>query len=325
MRRRQLVRLAAASIAAPSLTAFAQASKGQGFPAKPIKLVIAFPAGGPTDITMRSLADNASKVLGQPVIVENKPGAGGTLPAQQLQLAQPDGYTVAQIPLGVFRLPYTTKINWHPVNDIAYVLNVTGYAFGMVVPTDSPLKTWTHFVGWAKANPGRLTYGSTGTLTSPHLTTELIAQKLGIQLQHIPYKGSADLAQAIVGGHVMAASDSTGFAPLVEAGKLRVLNTWGEKRLARFPDAPTLKELGLDIVQNSPFGIGAPRGTPPAVIKRLHDGFKKAMEEPSYVQALARYDMVPMYMSSAGYARFAQETFLTEKALVEKLGLAKAT
>jgi tripartite-type tricarboxylate transporter receptor subunit TctC len=319
MRRRQLVQLAAATVATTSLGAFAQA-----FPAKPIKLIIAFPAGGPTDITMRSLADNASKALGQPVVIENKPGAGGTLPAQQLQTAPADGYTLAQIPLGVFRLPYTTKINWDPVKDIAYVINVTGYAFGIVVPADSPLKTWTHFVGWAKANPGRLTYGSTGTLTSPHLTTELIAQELGIQLQHIPYKGSADLAQAIVGGHVMAAADSTGFAPLVESGKLRVLNTWGEKRLPRFPDAPTLKELGLNIVQASPFGIGAPRDTPPAVVKRLHDAFKKAMEEPSYVQALARYDMLPMYMSSAAYAKFAQDTFAREKALVEKLGLVKA-
>ncbi len=319
MRRRQLVQLAAATVATSSLGAFAQA-----FPVRPIKLIIAFPAGGPTDITMRSLADNASKVLGQPVVIENKPGAGGTLPAQQLQTAPADGYTLAQIPLGVFRLPYTTKINWDPVKDIAYVINVTGYAFGIVVPADSPLKTWTHFVGWAKANPGRLTYGSTGTLTSPHLTTELIAQELGIQLQHIPYKGSADLAQAIVGGHVMAAADSTGFAPLVESGKLRVLNTWGEKRLPRFPDAPTLKELGLNIVQASPFGIGAPRDTPPAVVKRLHDAFKKAMEEPSYVQALARYDMLPMYMSSAAYAKFAQDTFAKEKALVEKLGLGKA-
>jgi tripartite-type tricarboxylate transporter receptor subunit TctC len=108
MRRRQLVQLAAASVAAPSLTAFAQPE----FPGKPVKLVIAFPAGGPTDITMRSLADNASKVLKQPVIIENKPGAGGSLPAQQLQTSPADGYTLAQIPLGVFRLPYTTKINW---------------------------------------------------------------------------------------------------------------------------------------------------------------------------------------------------------------------
>ena len=215
MKRRHIVQLAAATLAGPALTARAQA----------------FPAGGPTDITMRSLADNASKILGQPVIVENKPGAGGTLPAQALQSAPADGYTVAQIPLGVFRLPYTTKINWDPVKDITYVLNVTGYAFGLVVPADSQLKTWTHFVAWAKANPGKLTYGSTGTMTSPHLTMELIAQKLNLELLHVPYKGSADLMQSILGGNIMAAADSTGFAPQVEAGKLRVLNTWGAERL----------------------------------------------------------------------------------------------
>ena len=318
MRRRHLVQLAAASLAAPAFMARAQA-----FPSKPIRLQIAFPAGGPTDITMRSLADSAGKVLGQPVIVENKPGAGGTLPAQALQTAAPDGYTLAQIPLGVFRLPYTTKINWDPVKDIAYVLNVTGYAFGLVVPADSPIKTWAQFVAYAKANPGKLSYGSTGTLTSPHLTMELIAQQLGIELLHVPFKGSADLMQSIMGGQIMAAADSTGFASQVEAGKLRVLNTWGEQRLAKFPDAPTLKELGLGLVQNSPFGIGAPRGTPPEVVRRLHDAFKKALEETSYQQALARYDMVPMYMSTEAYARFAQETFAREKALVEKLGLAK--
>lgn len=320
MQRRHIIQWGAAALTAVSLGT----ASAQSFPAKPVKLVIAFPAGGPTDISMRVLADNASKILGQPVIVENKPGAGGTLPAQALQTAQPDGYTLAQIPLGVFRLPYTTKINWDPVKDISYILNVTGYAFGIVVPADSPLKTWTHFVAWAKANPGKLSYGSTGTMTSPHLTTELIAQKLGIELLHVPYKGSADLMQATLGGQLMAAADSTGFAPQVEAGKLRVLNTWGAERLAKFPDAPTLKELGLDIVQNSPFGIGAPKGTPAPVVKRLHDAFKQAMEQDSYKTALARYDMVPMYMSTAAYQKFAQETFAREKALVEKLGLAKA-
>ena len=321
MQRRQLLQSAAA-LAAPTLATLGYA-QSQSFPSRPIKLLVAFPAGGPTDITMRVLADNASKILGQPVVVENKPGAGGTLPAQQLQTSAADGYTLAQIPLGVFRLPYTTKINWDPVKDIAYVLNVTGYAFGLVVPTESPLKTWTHFVAWAKANPGKLSYGSTGTMTSPHLTMELIAQKLGLELLHVPYKGSADLMQSILGGNVMAAADSTGFAPQVEAGKLRVLNTWGAERLAKFPDAPTLKELGLDLVQNSPFGIGAPKSTPPAVVKRLHDAFKQAMEQDSYKNVLGKYDMVPMYMSTASYGKFAQDTFAREKALVEKLGLAK--
>ena len=320
MHRRKILQLSAAALSAPA----ALALRAQpAFPARPIKLVIAFSAGGPTDATMRVLAENAGKALGQPVIIDNKPGAGGSLPAQALQIAPSDGYTIGQIPLGVFRLPYTTKLTWDPVKDIAYVINVTGYAFGVTVPAASPFKTWADLVAWAKAHPGELSYGSTGTFTSPHLTMELIAQKLGLQLLHVPYKGSAEIAQAMLGGQLMAAADSTGFAPLVESGKLRVLNTWGEKRLEQFPDAPTLKELGLDIVQNSPFGIGAPKDTPPEIIKRLHDGFKTAMEQPSYVEILKRYDMEPLYMSTDQYRQFAADTFAKEKALIEQLGLAK--
>jgi tripartite-type tricarboxylate transporter receptor subunit TctC len=295
----------------------------QGYPSRPIRLIIGFPAGGPTDISMRVLAENASKILGQAVVVENKPGAGGTLPAQALQTSPNDGYTLAQLPLGIFRLPATTKLTWNPLADIQYVINLTGYEFGLVVPVNSTIPNWAQFVAWAKANPGKLTYGSTGSLTSPHLTMELIAQKLGIELQHIPYKGSAELMQAILGGHVMAAADSTGFAPHVSAGKLRVLNTWGAQRLDKFPEAPTLKELGLDLVQNSPFGLGVSKGTPADVVRRVHDAFKQAMEQPNYVSTLQRYDMVPNYMSSAQYERFAQETAQREKQLIEKLGLAR--
>jgi tripartite-type tricarboxylate transporter receptor subunit TctC len=316
--RRRAIQMLAASLAAPGIAAHAQS-----FPNRPLKLMIGFPAGGPTDITMRVLADNASRALGQPVVIENRPGAGGTLPARQLQSSPADGYTLGQILLGVFRLPYTTRLDWDPINDLTYVLNVTGYAFGVVVPTDSPLRTWTHFLAWAQANPGKLSYGSTGNLTTPHLTMEMIAQRQGLQLLHVPYKGSPDLHQALLRGDVMAGADSTGFAPLVAEGKLRVLNTWGDKRLAKFPEAPTLRELGLDLVQNSPFGIGAPRGTPPEAVRRLHDGFRKAMEEPSYLRALQNYDMVPIYMNSQRYLKFARDTVASEKAVVERLGLAR--
>lgn len=320
MRRRQVLKwMGAGTVAGAAPTVV----RAQAWPSQPVRLVIAFPAGGPTDITMRVLAENATKLLGQQVLVENKPGAGGTLPAQQLQQARPDGYTLAQIPLGVFRLPYTTRINWDPVKDISYIIGVTGYAFGLVVPADSPLKTWTHFVAWAKANPGQLTYGSTGVLTSPHLTMEDIAQQAGLQLNHVPFKGSADLMQAILGGHIMAAADSTGFAPHVVAGKLRVLNTWGEQRLPKFPDVPTLKELGLPIVQASPYGIGGPKGMDAKLVQRIHDVFRQAMEMPNHVEALARYDQQLLHMSPQRYARFAEETFKREKALVDKLGLAK--
>jgi tripartite-type tricarboxylate transporter receptor subunit TctC len=305
------------------LIGMGRVAQAQAWPSQPVKLMIAFPAGGPTDLTMRVLAENAGKLLGQQVLIENKPGAGGTLPAAALQTAKPDGHTLAQIPLGVFRLPFTQKLTWDPLKDISYILGVTGYAFGVVVPSESPIKSWADFVAWAKAHPGELSYGSTGVLTSPHLTMEDIAQQLGLQLNHVPYKGSADLMQSILGGQIMAAADSTGFAPHVASGKLRVLNTWGEQRLAKFPDVPTLKELGLNMVQASPYGIGGPKGMDAALVKRVHDAFKQAMEMPNHVEALARFDQQLMYMGPAQYARFAEETTRREKLLVEKLGLAR--
>ena len=325
MQRRQILKSLGAAAALGTSTSWLTGAQAQAaWPTQqPIKLMIAFPPGGPTDITMRVLAENASKVLGQTVVIENKPGAGGTLPAVQLQQSKPDGYTLAQIPLGVFRLPYTQKISWDPVKDISYIVGVTGYAFGLVVPADSAIKTWADFVAYAKANPGKLSYGSTGVLTSPHLTMEDIALRLGMELNHIPYKGSADLMQSILGGQIMAAADSTGFLPHVQSGKLRVLNTWGEKRLPKFPDVPTLKELGLNMVQASPYGIGAPKGMDPALVKRIHDAFQQAMEMPSHVEVLAKYDQQLMHMSPQEYSKFAEETFRREKALVDKLGLAR--
>ncbi len=320
IRRRALIQAAAATLVAP-LTGVARAQAG--WPTQPVKLMIAFPAGGPTDITMRVLAENASRLLGQTVVVENRPGAGGTLPAQQLQQARPDGHTLAQVPLGVFRMPYTQKMTWDPLKDLSYIIGVTGYAFGLVVPSESAIKTWADFVAYAKANPGKLSYGSTGVLTSPHLTMEDIAQRVGIELNHIPFKGSADMMQAILGGQIMAAADSTGFAPHVASGRLRVLNTWGAQRLPKFPDVPTLTELGIPLVQASPYGIAGPRGMEASLVQRIHDVFKQAMEQPSHVEALARYDQALMHMNPQQYLRFAEDTFRRERALVEKLGLAK--
>jgi tripartite-type tricarboxylate transporter receptor subunit TctC len=302
IRRRALLQTAAACSLLP-LSAVVRAQAA--WPSQPIKLLIAFPAGGPTDITMRVLAENASRLLGQTVVVENRPGAGGTLPAQQMQQSRPDGHTLAQVPLGVFRMPYTQKMSWDPLKDLSYIIGVTGYAFGLVVPTDSPIKTWADFVAFAKANPGRLSYGSTGVLTSPHLTMEDIAMRVGAELNHIPFKGSADLMQAILGGQIMAAADSTGFAPHVASGRLRVLNTWGAQRLPKFPDVPTLTELGIPLVQASPYGIAGPRGMDPSLVQRIHDVFKQAMEQPSHVEVLARYDQALMHMNPQQYLRFA--------------------
>ena len=181
MRRRTCLQAGLAAMAGTLAGMPALAWADDSFPRRAIKLVVAFPAGGPTDITMRQLAENASKILGQPIIVENRPGASGSLPASQLQSTPADGYTIAQLPMSVMRLPFTTGLKWNPVEDLSYILNVTGYAFCMVASTQSGLKSWDDVVAWAKANPGKLTIGNTGTYTSPHVTSAIIAQAGGLQ------------------------------------------------------------------------------------------------------------------------------------------------
>jgi len=297
------------------------ASPADSFPNRPISVQIGYTPGGSTDVPFRVLAENASKILGQTVIIENKPGAGGVLPAQAMQSAKPDGYTLAQIPLPVFRMPYTTKISWDPVDDLTYVIGLAGYSFGLVVPADSPIKDMKGYLDYAKAHPGQLTYGTPGTMTTLHLTMETLAMNAGVELSHIPYKGNSESLQAVVGKHVMSVADTPGWAPFVAEGKLRLLSTWGKERSAQYPDVPTLEELGLGIVQTSPFGLAVPKGTDPAIVKKLHDAFKQAMDMPNYRDALAKFDMQPFYMGSEEYSRWAAETFKTEKIIIEKLGL----
>jgi len=237
--------------------------------------------------------------------------------------ARPDGYTLAQLPLSVFRIPHTQKVTWNPLTDVTYVVGVSGYTFGVVVPATSPLKTFRDLIEWARKNPGKLDYGSTGTGTSPHLTMEELALTQGVQFNHVPYKGSADLMQAILSGQLMAAADSTGFAPHVESGKLRLLCTWGEKRTRRFKDVPTLVDLGYGIVSASPYGLGTAKNTDPAIVKALHDAFAKGMRDPKHLAVLDRYDQDLWYQSSADYESYARATYVKEKRLIERLGLAR--
>ena len=189
----------------------------------------------------------------------------------------------------------------------------------MVVKNDSPIKTFQDFVAYAKANPGKLSYGSTGTGTSPHLLVEELAHKTGMQLLHVPFKGNADSTQALMGGHVMAQSDATGWGKFVDAGSFRLLVTFGEQR-TRW-GAPTAKELGYDVVSYSPYGIVGPKGMDPAVVKVLHDAFKKAIDDPENTKTLQQLDQVYWYKSSADYAKWAAEQFVSERILIERLGL----
>jgi tripartite-type tricarboxylate transporter receptor subunit TctC len=311
--------VSAAAVALPQL------ASAQAFPAKPIKLICPWPAGGSTDAVMRALAQSASKSLGQNVIIENKGGAGGMLGALEMVSAQPDGYTLTQLPHGVFRIPHMQKVGFDTTKDFTWIVCLTGYTFGMVVPGDSPIKSIKDYVDYAKANPGKLTYGSTGTGTSPHLAVEEFAQRAGIQLNHVPFKGNAENMQAILGGHIMSASDATGWAPHVESGKLRLIATYGSKRTKRWPNVPTLDELGYKTVSDSPFGVCGPKGMDPAVVRVLHDAFRKTLEDPAVMATFDKYDQTVIYMNTEQYTKWARETFLAEKATIERLGLAAKT
>ena len=298
------------------------ANTADKFPSKPITLIAPWPAGGGSDALMRAFAESASRVLGVSVVVENKPGAGGTLGATAMVNAKPDGYTLTQLPLGVYRLPHMQKMPFDPLKDLTHIVGLTGYTFGIVATMNAPFKTIKDMVTYAKANPGKLEYGSTGTGTTPHLAMEEFSQKAGIVLNHIPYKGSAEIMQAILGGQIRVMCGIPEFAPWVKEGKLRFLATLGRQRSKAFPDVPTVKESGWDTISESPFGIGGPKHMPPSVVAVLHDAFKKTLEDPKILDMLDKFSQPVIYMSSDEYTRYAKRTYQTEKATVERLGLA---
>jgi tripartite-type tricarboxylate transporter receptor subunit TctC len=310
--------LLASAILIPA-TALAQA-----YPEKPITMIVPWPAGGSTDVAMRTISEAASKHLGQPIVTDNKPGASGTLgPAVMAANARPDGYTLAQIPITVMRLPLMQKTAWDASKDFTYIVHLTGYTFGITTKADGQFKSWKELVEFAKANPGKITYATPGAGTSLHIGMEQIAAHSGIQLTHVPFKGGAETNAAVLGGHTTLQADSTGWKPLVDGGQLRLLAIWTADRSKNWPDAPTLKELGYPFVFDSPFGIAGPKGMDPAIVAKLHDAFKKAIEDQAVIDMIAKYDMVPRYLDTAAYRKAVAEFIVTEKAALEKIGLAK--
>jgi tripartite-type tricarboxylate transporter receptor subunit TctC len=313
--RRMLAALASALVCAGWSAAFAQT-----FPSKPITLICPWPAGGTTDIYFRKLGEVAARYLGQPVVIENRPGGSGMNgPATMAKTARPDGYTISQLTISAFRMPHMQKVDWDPINDFTYIIGLAGYTFGIVVKADSPFKTFNDLITYAKANPGKLSYATPGTGTSLHLAMEEIAAKAGVQFLHVPFKGYADGAIALMGGHVMAQVDSTGWAKQVDAGAQRLLATLGDKR-TRW-NAPTVKELGVDTVSNSPFGLVGPKGMAGETVKTLHDAFKKSLDDSEYLKVLAQLDQPAWYKSGEDYAKWAAAQLQAERAIIERVGL----
>ena len=319
MRRRALVALAALALAPR-----ARAQPGETFPNRPVTLWVPWPAGGSTDISLRILAEIAGRHLGQRIVIENRGGAGGTLAMPVLQHAAPDGYTIAQLPQTIFRAPYTQKVSWDPIRDVTPIIQISGYTFGIVVGANSAFQTLDDLFAVARERPGELSIGTNGIGTTPHVVLEELFTARGLSYLHVPYKGTAEQMLAVASGQLMAGANTTGFAPYVDAGKLRVLVTFGESRTRRWPQVPTLRERGFPIVAMSPYGIGGPRGMPAAIVAILHDAFKKALFDPVHLAELAKYDQEPAYLGPADYARACREAFAQERRIVERMGLMRA-
>jgi tripartite-type tricarboxylate transporter receptor subunit TctC len=310
--------------AVATVALFHAETRAQDYPTKPITLIVPFPAGGSTDITMRSIAEVAGKHLGQPVLIDNKSGGSGTVgPATMAASAKPDGYTISQMPITVFRMPLMQPTPWDAEKDFSYIIQLTGYTFGVTANAEGPFKSWKDVVEFAKANPGKVTYATPGAGGSPHIGMEQIAAKDGIKLTQVPFKGGAETNAAVLGQHTMLQADSSGWKPLVDSGKVRLLMIWNAERSPNYPNAPTLKELGYPFVFDSPFGLAGPKGMDPKIVAKLHDAFKKAIEDPSIKATLAKYDMVINYKNTEDYVKAVKDVTETERKVVESLGLAK--
>jgi tripartite-type tricarboxylate transporter receptor subunit TctC len=314
--RRTLLAAAGTLVAAPAIAQ-------SGFPNRPIRLIVPWPPGGSTDGQLRALSEVATRHLGQPVVIENRGGASGTLGAQIMAAeARGDGHLVGQLPITAFRFPMmTSRPTWDPMRDFTYVIHLTGYLFGVVVKADSPWQTWQQFLDYAKANPGKVAYGSPGVGSTLHITMERIAAERGIEFLHVPFRGGADNAASLLSGGTQAMADSTSWGPLVDGGQFRLLVTWGGERAKRYPNVPTLRETGTDLVATSPYGLAGPKGMDPGVVRVLHDAFKAALHDPAHLAVLERFDMPVIYMNSDDYRASVQRTITEEGAVIRRLNL----
>ena len=295
------------------------------YPDKPIRLIIPWAAGGPADAGFRILAQSVSKKLGQQVVVENKAGASGIMGAMALQDAKPDGYVISQMHMSVLRQPLLNKsLTYHPINDLTYILQITGFVMGVVVRADAPWKTLPEMLAYAKANPGKINWGTLGIGSTQHLAMERVGMVQGLSWTHAPYRGTADTLRALLGGEIDFASESSGWAPMVQAGQLRLLAVFTAQRAKRFPDVPTVRELGYDVVIDSPGGLIGPKGMDPAVVTVLADAFRAAAQEPEHLKFLDSMDQPLILLDGPAYRAEMAKTYEEERALLRRLNLLPA-
>ena len=275
------------------------------FPERPITLLVGFSPGGSMDLSARALAASAEKVLGQPMVVENKPGGTGMVALAALLAQKPDGYTLCATPSSVIiRVSQIQEAPFKPFTSFQPIIGFTEPQLGIVVKNDAPWKTLKDLVSYAKKHPNKLKYSTTGVGSTTHAAVDEITATQKLKMIHVPYKGSMEALTALLGDHVNFASLTTELIPSVKSGQTRLLAVISENRSPIFPDVSTLKELGYDFANDAVFAVVAPTGIPADVAKKLEDAFAAAINDKEYLEKLDKIGMIPTYYSGAKFGEF---------------------
>jgi tripartite-type tricarboxylate transporter receptor subunit TctC len=303
-------------------TILAGALQAQSYPDKPARLVVGFSAGGPTDLPARFIADRLGSVLGQRVVVENRPGAGGQIATQDVLAKPRDGYTLLlcthfeSINSAIYR-----KIAYK-LGDIAPITQISRYYYGVALTGGLPARDWNGFVSYAKANPGKLNYGSVGRGSAQELLALELGKLTGIQLVGIPYKGGAEIMPDLIGGRVhLYVSPTLSILPQYSAGKLKILAVTSPERLAPVPEIPTLGEQGLPFVRFGWLGICAGSGTPQPVIALLNRHIAAIVKSPEYRRMIEKAGSIPLSSTPEELGRILVETYEQTAAISREFGL----
>ena len=318
--RRRFVPLAGAiALAAPWSARGQSAWKAD----KPVTIYNPFAAGGGTDVHLRLLGETAGPLIGQPILVDARPGAAGTLAPVLLLNARPDGHTLACMSINSLRYPHYQQTNWNPIRDFTYIVGLSGYTIGIVVRSDAPWQTLDDLIAAAKKEPDKYNYATSGIGGTGQLTMIEVEQTTGARFTHVPYKGTAEWTQALLGGEVDFICDGAQWAPMVDAGKFRILAMATEQRIAKYKEVPTLIEGGIKVVGHSPYGLVGPKDLPAPIVEAVHQSFRKSMADPRVDALLDSYIQAPWYKNPAEYRAFAESYFVEVKPLLVKAGLAK--
>jgi tripartite-type tricarboxylate transporter receptor subunit TctC len=308
--------------AAAALTA--GAALAQSYPSKPVRLIVGFPAGGPADIFGRAFAHALGANLGQQVIVENKSGVGGVLGIDAVAKAQPDGYTLGFNNQGsVAMAPYAlTKMPFNPQKDLALITTVVKVPEVVVVHPSLPVKSLAELIAYAKANPGKINFGSAGAGGITHLACELLKAEAGVDLVHVPYKGAAPAVNDLLGGQVqMGIFDVPVVLPHIRSGRFRALAVTSAKRAPPLPEVSTTAELGFpNVISDNWYGLVAPAATPPEVLARINAAAVAALRSPALIEQFSKVSGIAFASTPQEYAAFLSEEQARWSAIIKAIG-----